>query len=96
MRSHHTRWLAMPALCVLGVLLAGVGAAQQPQQQPQTKPATPPAAEAPAPQEPESTPGPDIDQILEGEEEVLSGSGFTTSLNELWGNASDIPILRRR
>jgi Tfp pilus assembly protein PilP len=74
--SHRAHRLAMPALCALGVLLAGVGAAQQPQ--PQTRP---PAAEAPAQEpataQPESTPGPDIDQILEGEEEVLSGSGFT-------------------
>ena len=53
--------------------LAGAGAAQQapPPQQP------PAAAEAAPTQEPEVTPGPDIDQILEGEEEVLSGSGFT-------------------
>lgn len=67
MRTHRAILLA--ALCALGVTLAGVGAAQQ-------QPAPPPAAEAPA-QEPETTPGPDIDQILEGEEEVLSGSGFT-------------------
>ena len=62
-------------LAVLLVTLAGVGAAQSPQ------PSQPPAAEAPAPgqpaQEPGITPGPDIDQILEGEEEVLSGSGFS-------------------
>jgi len=63
------------ALLALGIGLAGVGAAQ---------PAQPPPAEAPAanagtatPPDSEVTPGPDIDQILEGEEEVLSGSGFS-------------------
>ena len=79
MRSHRAHRL-MPWLAVasaLGVVFAGTGSAQQPasaQSQPQG--GQPPAAEAPA-QEPEVTPGPDIDQILEGEEEVLSGSGFT-------------------
>jgi Tfp pilus assembly protein PilP len=72
MRSHRAIFLA--ALFALGVTLAGVGAAQQ--QQPPEQPQQPPAEGAPA-QEPEVTPGPDIDQILEGEEEVLSGSGFT-------------------
>jgi Tfp pilus assembly protein PilP len=70
MKSHRAIFLAV--LCTLGVL-GGVGSAQQ------TPPPQPPPAEgenAPA-QEPEITPGPDIDQILEGEEEVLSGSGFT-------------------
>ena len=67
MRSHRAIFLAV--LCALGVTLAGVSVAQQP-------PPAPPAAEAPA-QEPEVNTGPDIDQILEGEEEVLSGSGFT-------------------
>ena len=76
MRIHraHRRTICLAALSALGVLLAGTGAAQQPSQPP------PPAAEAPAQepaQGPEITPGPDIDQILEGEEEVLSGSGFT-------------------
>lgn len=74
MRTHRAIFLAV--LLALGVTLAGVGAAQQqpPSQQPQ-----PPAAEGtPEPeQEPEVNAGPDIDQILEGEEEVLSGSGFT-------------------
>jgi Tfp pilus assembly protein PilP len=71
MRSYRALFLA--ALCALGLTLAGAGSAQQapPQQQP------PAAAEAAPTQEPEVTPGPDIDQILEGEEEVLSGSGFT-------------------
>ncbi|HKH44192.1 MAG TPA: hypothetical protein VKM72_05960 [Thermoanaerobaculia bacterium] len=72
MNSHRAILLA--ALFALGVTLAGVGAAQQPppQQQP------PAEGEAAAPsQEPQVTPGPDIDQILEGEEEVLSGNGFT-------------------
>lgn len=60
------------ALAVLLATLGGVGAAQPPQ------PQQPPASDAPAPAPaPEVTPGPDIDQILEGEEEVLSGSGFT-------------------
>lgn len=70
MKSHRAIFLAV--LCTLGVL-GGVGSAQQ------APPPQPPPAEgeaAPA-QEPEITPGPDIDQILEGEEEVLSGSGFT-------------------
>lgn len=72
MKSHRATLLA--ALFALGVTLAGVGAAQQQPSQQQ-----PPAeGEAAAPtQEPQITPGPDIDQILEGEEEVLSGSGFT-------------------
>jgi len=72
MRIHraHRRAICLVALSAFGVLLAGTGAAQQPAQ-------PPPAAEEPAQQEPEITPGPDIDQILEGEEEVLSGSGFT-------------------
>jgi hypothetical protein len=75
MRGHRSHSLpALAALFALGIALAGAGAAQQP-----TPPQTPPAeGEAAAPaQEPEVTPGPDIDQILEGEEEVLSGSGFT-------------------
>jgi Tfp pilus assembly protein PilP len=74
MRTHRALFLAAClAVCALGGTLAGVGAAQQPPPQ-----QTPPAPEAEAPlQEPEATPGPDIDQILEGEEEVLSGSGFT-------------------
>jgi Tfp pilus assembly protein PilP len=68
MRSHRAL-----ALAVLLATLTGAGAAQQPQ-----PPQQPPAADAPAPAPgPEVTPGPDIDQILEGEEEVLSGSGFT-------------------
>jgi Tfp pilus assembly protein PilP len=74
MRSHRAILLA--ALFVLGVALAGVGAAQQPQQPPPQQPPAEGGAAAPN-QEPEVTPGPDIDQILEGEEEVLSGSGFT-------------------
>lgn len=68
MRSHRTFVLA-----VLLATLTGAGAAQPPQ-----PPQQPPGAAAPAPAPgPEVTPGPDIDQILEGEEEVLSGSGFT-------------------
>lgn len=69
MKSH--RALCLAVLLVLGVTLAGVGSAQQPPPQQQ------PPAEEQAAQEPEVAPGPDIDQILEGEEEVLSGSGFT-------------------
>jgi Tfp pilus assembly protein PilP len=71
MRTHRAILLA--ALFALGVTLAGVGAAQQPA--PAQKP--PAEGEAATAQEPEVTPGPDIDQILEGEEEVLSGNGFT-------------------
>lgn len=58
-----------------GLALAGVVFAQQP-------PASPPPADKPAGEgtttlgEPEPDLG-DIDQILEGEEEVLSGTGFT-------------------
>ncbi|HYU33803.1 MAG TPA: hypothetical protein VEW48_16750 [Thermoanaerobaculia bacterium] len=75
MRSHRAILLA--ALLGSGVTLAGVGAAQPQQKPQQQQPAKQPQAEAPPAQEPEVTPGPDIDQILEGEEEVLSGSGFT-------------------
>lgn len=60
------------AILLAGLLavLGGAGVAQQPQSPPA------PPADAPAP-DTEVTPGPDIDQILEGEEEVLSGNGFT-------------------
>jgi hypothetical protein len=64
------RAFILAGLLGLGLTLAGVGSAQQP-------PPTPAVEEAPAPSEPEVAPGPDIDQILEGEEEVLSGSGFS-------------------
>lgn len=74
MRSRRAIFLA--ALFVLGVILAGIGVGAAQQQQPPEQPQQPPAEGEPA-QEPEATPGPDIDQILEGEEEVLSGSGFT-------------------
>jgi Tfp pilus assembly protein PilP len=66
------RALILAGLLGFGLTLSGVGTAQQPPPQP---PST--VEEAPAPQEPEVAPGPDIDQILEGEEEVLSGSGFS-------------------
>lgn len=67
------RALILAGLLGLGFALTGVGTAQQPQPRPPGA-----AAEAPAPEaEPEVNPGPDIDQILEGEEEVLSGSGFS-------------------
>lgn len=66
----RSRAFILAGLLGLGLTLAGVGSAQQP-------PPPPAAEEAPAPDEPEVAPGPDIDQILEGEEEVLSGSGFS-------------------
>lgn len=66
----RSRAFILAGLLGLGLTLAGVGSAQQP-------PPPPAAEEAPAPEESEVTPGPDIDQILEGEEEVLSGSGFS-------------------
>jgi Tfp pilus assembly protein PilP len=72
MRTHRALFLMM-VLCALGVTLAGLAGMVAAQQQP---PQPQPEAAAP-PQEPEATPGPDIDQILEGEEEVLSGNGFT-------------------
>lgn len=81
MKSHRAilrhRAILLAALCALGVTLSGVGAAQQPPAPPPAE--SEPAAPAPGP-EPEidpTGPGPDIDQILEGEEEVLSGSGFS-------------------
>jgi len=72
MSSHRATVIAIrfaAAVLAFGVSLAGVRAAAQPAQ--------PPPAEEAAPQEPEVTPGPDIDQILEGEEEALAGSGFS-------------------
>ena len=75
MRSRHAMLLV--ALLAFGVTLSGVGAAQTQQKPQQQQPQKPPAEQPPAAQAPEVTPGPDIDQILEGEEEVLSGSGFT-------------------
>ena len=59
--------LALVLTALLPLLSAAWLAAQQP----------PPPAPAPAPGE-ETPQGPDIDQILEGEEEVLSGGGSFT------------------
>ena len=64
------RAFILAGLLGFGLTLAGVGTAQQP-------PPPPAAEEAPAPDELEAAPGPDIDQILEGEEEVLSGGSFS-------------------
>ena len=67
LRSLHAASLLALAL-LPAWLFAQQPGAQQPSQQ------SPPVAE-----EPEETPqGPDIDQILEGEEEVLSGGGSFT------------------
>ena len=55
---------------------AALAQAQQAQQAQKPAPAPPPAATAGG-QEPLGTDLGDIDQILEGEEEALSGSGFT-------------------
>jgi hypothetical protein len=79
------RWLKSASLIALLLLVAGAWAVRaQPQKQPQ-KPQAPPPKQQPAkPQEPppeEAAPGPDlgnIDEILEGEEDVLSGgTGFS-------------------
>jgi hypothetical protein len=82
-----SRWLKTASLTVVLILVAAAWAAraQPPQKQPQ-KPAAPPPKQQPAKppeQPPEETPaaGPDlgnIDEILEGEEDVLSGgTGFS-------------------
>jgi hypothetical protein len=75
------RWAGPLALLVLA---ASWALAQSPQ--PQRPAAAPPAQSPQSPQSPQSSAGGettggadmgDIDQILEGEEEVLSGSGFS-------------------
>ena len=72
------RPLSVSILVLACLLTLGVSFAQQPQGGAQGGGAQPPASGAPE----EGTLGPapdlgDIDQILEGEEEVLSGTGFT-------------------
>lgn len=73
--------LLVPLLVLAAVWTAGAQAQRQgppPAGRPGSPPPPPPAGEAGAP--PEEGAGPDlgnIDEILEGEEEVLSGSGFS-------------------
>ena len=65
-----------PAGLIVLLVLAAWAALAQAQQAKKPAPAPPPAATAGG-QEPMGTDLGDIDQILEGEEEALSGSGFT-------------------
>jgi hypothetical protein len=68
------RILLTLALCGIAALAPQGGRAQQPAAP--AAPADKPAAEAPAAPAPESTTN-TIDQILEGEEDVLQGTGYT-------------------
>ena len=68
------RILLTLALCGIAALAPQAGRAQQPAAP--AAPADKPAAEAPAAPTPESTNN-TIDQILEGEEDVLQGTGYT-------------------
>ncbi|HEX3556842.1 MAG TPA: hypothetical protein VIA62_26765 [Thermoanaerobaculia bacterium] len=90
--ARFVRSASLIALLVVAAAWAALAQAQKPapqragQKPAQTAPAKPAAKPAPPPQTsagPETSGGPagpdmgDIDQILEGEEQVLSGSGFS-------------------
>ena len=73
------RPVSLTALVVLAVSWAALAQTTQTKPGAPAKPAPspPPAATAPAGEEPMGTDLGDIDEILEGEEEALSGGGFT-------------------